>query len=307
MKNNISNFYMMIGIVGSGKSTIAKRVAVENNATIIESDAYRQDEYGDASVQGDNHSLFEKMHNDIISLLSVGKNVILDATNISHKHRVAFLSKLNRLDVHKTAILCMTDVSTCIEQNNARERKVPEHVIIRMWKTFNVPVYAEGWDSIVIEYNYKKGEYVLSEFMKNILGFEQDNPHHSMSLGKHCTAVADSLNGVRYSGRDLYIAGLLHDNGKVHTKVFTDVHGNPTSMAHYYQHAEVGAYESILFLNSMGIYSTDDILFYAGVILYHMRPYQLKSQKSIDKLRNTIGIEMFNAVMALNKEDIEAH
>ena len=297
----------MIGISGSGKSTIAKQIAKDNGAVIVESDAYREEEYGDASVQGNHTDLFNRIHEDILSLLREGKNIVFDATNTSRKHRVALLNKTNKLDVDKIAISCMTDVETCIAQNKMRERQVPEHVIIRMWKTFNVPVYAEGWDYIQVFYNYNPEKYSVEDYLFRIKDFDQDNPHHSKTLGGHVADVGESLGGYGFVYR---LIGLLHDNGKEYTKARKDIRGNDTEMSHYYQHAEVGAYESMFYLKQyvdLDVISFNDSLFIAGVILYHMRPYQLKSAKSINKLVNTIGEEMFKAVMLLNDADRKAH
>ena len=297
----------MIGIVASGKSTIAKKVALENSAYIIESDEYRERLYGNASTQGNNTELFATIHEDIITLLQSGQDVVFDATNISRKTRVQLLEKLNKMDVDKIAISCMTDVETCIAQNKMRERQVPEHVIYRMWKTFNVPVYAEGWDYIQVFYNYNPEKYSVEDYLFRIKDFDQDNPHHSKTLGGHVADVGESLGGYGFVYR---LIGLLHDNGKEYTKARKDIRGNDTEMSHYYQHAEVGAYESMFYLKQYvdrDMISFDESLFIAGAILYHMRPYQLKSAKSINKLVDTIGEEMFKAVMLLNDADRKAH
>ena len=57
-----TKLFVMIGIVASGKSTIAKKVALENSAYIIESDEYRERLYGNASTQGNITVLFATIH-----------------------------------------------------------------------------------------------------------------------------------------------------------------------------------------------------------------------------------------------------
>ena len=46
----INKFYMIVGIPGSGKSTIAEEIALKEPAIIVSSDVIRGDLYGDESV-----------------------------------------------------------------------------------------------------------------------------------------------------------------------------------------------------------------------------------------------------------------
>ena len=78
------------------------------------------------------------------------------------------ISLLNKLpkDVTKESIIVATQYEKCLEQNKNRERKVPEEVIDRMYKSFQVPTFTEGWDLIDIEYNYNKEDYSIEEYLK---------------------------------------------------------------------------------------------------------------------------------------------
>jgi predicted kinase len=298
-----AKFYMMIGLPASGKSTIAKDIATRNDAVILESDSYREKEYGDASVQGDNVSLFRKIKVDAIMNLTDGMNVVFDATNLSRKKRVEFIKVLGGIDVHKIAVLCATPFEVCVEQDKMRERTVGSNVIDRMRRSFNPPVKAEGWDEIEIRYADVDSKYKsITSFFDEANTFEQNNPHHSMTLGAHCRMVAELLHDEFVGGCDLSIVGLLHDNGKLYTKT-TDVE---TNISHYYGHAEVGAYECLFYLSGMDC-TYEDVLFYSAVICYHMRPYQMKTEKAKKKFYNAVGEDIFTAVVKVNRADITAH
>ena len=83
--NNISSTYitptftMLVGIPGSGKSSYA-RERVHNNGTAVwlSSDNYREKLYGDANCQDNPNLIFDQMHDDTISLLNRGIDVIYD-------------------------------------------------------------------------------------------------------------------------------------------------------------------------------------------------------------------------------------
>lgn len=66
------------------------------------------------------------------------------------------------------------------------------------------------------------------------------------------------------------MAALLHDIGKKFTKEYKDSNGNPTDVAHYYQHHLVSAYDAIKYLNN---FSTNDMLEILALIQWHMFPY----------------------------------
>ena len=57
---------------GSGKSTIAARIAEFTNAKIVSSDAVRGEVYGDENCQADPAKIFEIVHNRVHQYLKEG-------------------------------------------------------------------------------------------------------------------------------------------------------------------------------------------------------------------------------------------
>ena len=175
---------MMVGLVASGKSTKAKKLSLEYNATIFSSDALREEMFGDINDQGHNQELFVELHKRIKDCLRSGKSAIYDATNLNYKRRMAFLAELKGIQCEKICVLMATPYEECLRRNSERDRKVPEHVITRMYHNFNIPYWYEGWDDINIEYDVYKGYYGKPvEFVRNYKDYNQHNSHHELTLG----------------------------------------------------------------------------------------------------------------------------
>ena len=58
-------FIMMVGLVGSGKSTYAKQLSDDINAIICNSDAIREELCGDENSQDNNDEVFKILHSRI--------------------------------------------------------------------------------------------------------------------------------------------------------------------------------------------------------------------------------------------------
>jgi len=304
----MGTFYMMVGLPASGKSTKAKEIASNIGAILVESDNYRKELYGNESIQGDNHKLFQIIQDDVIRHLKNGHSVIMDATNTSRKRRVSFLQKINKLDVGKVCVFMATSIPLCMEYNNDRDRKVPVDVIMRYWKTFNIPLYTEGWDFIDVYLNYDLRRYSIDDFIDRTISFDQRNPYHSRTLGEHSLAVSRYMTEVNKVDAYIATAALLHDNGKEYTMRFKNNKGEKTEIAHYYSHENVGAYESLFYLDvNHPTLPYREMLFCAGLIEYHMRPYNAQSDKAKKKLLDTVGEDMNYFLWLLHEADKESH
>ena len=91
----------MCGLSGSGKSSIAKDLAVKYHAEIVSSDAIREELFGSCQNQSDNEKVFNIFNKRIRESLNKNKNVIADATNITIKSRRAIVEYVRKLDVNQ--------------------------------------------------------------------------------------------------------------------------------------------------------------------------------------------------------------
>lgn len=292
-------FICLVGLSGSGKSFHAQEIAKQIGGFVISSDYYRQKIYGAEEIQGDNNKLFEKIHVDIIDLLSSGNSVIFDATNLSMKNRVALLQKINKINCKKTAIVMATEYKKCLEYNQSRDRIVPAHIINRQWKSFQIPLWSEGWDDILLNFNYNSDGYKWDELITSMTKFNQDNPHHSGTLGQHTNNV---YRWLLNENEDLRYAAMLHDNGKLFTQVYHDAKGNPRDYASYFNHENCGSYEAMFYLNQDRI-EFKRIIWICGIIGLHMMPYNFNTEKAVNKFIQKYGEDMYYDVMKLNEAD----
>ena len=311
-------FLMVVGLPGSGKSTYIEKYY--SNYHVHSSDAIREELSGDVNNQDINKQVFSTLHKRVKEDLVAGYSVVYDATNISWKRRKAFLQELKNINCHKECVLMATPFELCVQRNNERDRVVPYFVIERMYKNFDIPWYNEGWDSIVIAYanNNAMTQYGdWSRFVVDHLDFAQDSKWHTETLGDHClktlqyveTREADLTPGNILETK---IAAALHDCGKPFCKAFKDSRGEPSEFAHYYNHENVGAYNSLFYGKEDGV----DSLLVAALIRYHMVLHFFKDWKprTVEKYENEFVeheylqlIKFYDALKILHEGDKKAH
>ena len=107
---NKPTLYIMCGLSGSGKSTIATQIANKNpNTIIVSSDAIREELTGNYEDQEHNEEVFKIFYDRIRKNLENKKNVIADATNLTMKSRRAIMMKINIRNLRKRSLgLCKT-------------------------------------------------------------------------------------------------------------------------------------------------------------------------------------------------------
>lgn len=308
---NRPKILMICGLPGSGKSTLAKKLAETYDAKIHSSDAIREELSDDINNQNINDLVFQTLHNRIKEDLQNGRNCIYDACNISYKRRMSFLQSLNKIPCIKICVLMATPYEHCIKNNVSRDRVVPEGVIERMYRTFDVPWYYEGWDEIRMEYS-PGGDNAFgwpSDWTNSVKDYNQDNTHHTLTLGEHCWQAFKYLDRHKIdsdSPDTLKYATMLHDCGKPFCKTFTNTKGEVTEQAHYYGHEHIGSYDSLFYQTPY----RNLRLRMAVLIRWHMQPYYWEkdnNEKLQNKYRKLWGEDLYNDLLILHKADLAAH
>lgn len=306
----MNKFIMMVGLPASGKSTYAQYISKTENAVIHSSDSLREELFEDVNENSRNDELFKELHSRIKKDLSEGLNVIYDATNISYKRRKAFLDELKKIDCEKICYLMATPYEKCLEQNQKRDRIVPEHIIKRMYLNFDVPAGFEGWDHIHIIYNDDKNERNISDLLNKLSLINQDNPHHTLTIGKHCRVCARNVCKIfkekMIFNEELIYAAWLHDIGKEFTKQFKNYKGEDTDIAHYYHHENVSAYNALFYLRGDEFTFYDFVLNVCQLIRWHMKPFFIQTEKAKNKFINLVGREFYDKLMILHEADVRA-
>lgn len=300
----MTKLIIMVGLQASGKSTHAEKIALLEDAFLVESDYLRGLYFHGNQDKVTHQKLFELIHSIVLGAFDKDESVVLDATNLSYKHRMELIKKVKSKypKVQIVAHVVMTQFDICVERDAKRERTVGEAVIKRAREGFTMPQYYEGIDEIHISYTYEPEKYKIANLVNQMDGFDQKNEHHSKDLLTHCDFVYLKVCEKAPMDEALQQAGLWHDNGKLLTQVFHDSKGNPSEHAHYYGHEHVGAYEIFFYLKEYG-YEDDFIIDVCGIIQNHMRLYGVSSEKSHNKLINLIGEDMYERLKILNTAD----
>lgn len=331
-------FLMLIGIAGSGKSTIAEELVEEREDVILlSSDSIRKELYGDESIQQDHAKVFQLMLDRTKDALKNGLHVIYDATNISRKRRKGLIQQLPK-NVEKVACYVSTEYRHIVEQNKNRERTIPQHAIDEMYKRMQIPIYSEGWDKIVFFHHdevtnnqlpkqfsdavrvavltgrtdgYDIMKFLASYFDEffGVYDLAQDSKYHSFSVSRHIYYVYDYILKNFESDDDhekevMYWTALLHDVGKAFCKSFVNRKGEEMRYANFIGHEYVGSQMAVTFLHKMN-FSDEFIHKVATLIQFHM--YLLNENASESKLRNYVGEDMFNKLKILRNADTLAH
>lgn len=245
-----------------------------------------------------------------VEALNEGKSIMYDATNVTRRLRVNTLQRLEKAvkeTFNKTVIVLYTDIDECKKRNAARERVVPEYVIDSMLKTFDFPLYNEGWDKIKVEYTTEPTISWSDALTYFTGGVEHDNPFHKLNVYDHSKAVYDyymkHYNSEEYP-KYLQNVMLFHDIGKKFCKTFTNMKGETTEIAHFYQHANVGAY--MLFGIKLACPERTKYMM-ATLINFHMRPLEAwrDSENAKIKDQTLLGEELSKYLDILN--DCDAH
>ena len=79
---------MLVGAPGTGKSRLARRLAPELGAQVVETDRVRKQLFAEPRYTGGEHAaVYGWCHTLIRSALQTGRNVVFDATNIQERRR----------------------------------------------------------------------------------------------------------------------------------------------------------------------------------------------------------------------------
>lgn len=144
----------MIGVPGSGKSTVANYLAEQTKGLIISTDQIREQLYGDAIIQGNWLEIEAEVLRQMAIAIAISQPIIYDATNAYKQWRLELLEKIALIEPEIprfwVALLLETPLEICKQRNQNRQRQVPESVIEQMAKAIAnyPPTLSEGFIKI---------------------------------------------------------------------------------------------------------------------------------------------------------------
>lgn len=223
--------YVLEGVAGSGKSTIAENLRVsEDGAVVISSDEIREELFGSLS-QEDNNRVFDLMFTRTIEALKEQKTVIYDATNLSRRKRAHLYREVKRLSPDSIVgiIVLFATLETLLERNRNREhyKKVPEEVIKKMYLNMQPPrdgvdcdfYLCEGekyFDKTVFVSAFTTLESLLAKVEDekakaeiSLCYAEHDTPFHLETIDEHIDLCIDKAKT-----KGMKTIAAFHDLGK---------------------------------------------------------------------------------------------
>ena len=275
MSNKKPRLTLLCGLSASGKSQHTSIVANNRNSEciILSTDAIRVNICGSVEDQSKNKEVFQTFHNLIAKYLKNGIDVVAEATNITMKSRRSILNVIKGIDCEKVCVVIVKPIDECKKDNIDRKHPVPDYVIEKQARKFQIPFLEEGWDKIQFvdhihnkdKYNYRLESTWIPEIYND---FDQKNPYHMESLGKHMTDAYDFSKKI-HNDYLVSVAAKYHDMGKLYTQTFDE-----NGVAHYYGHENIGAYMMLVYevANQHSLFANHNIGDIAFYINYHMLP-----------------------------------
>lgn len=292
---NKPTLWVMVGLSGSGKSSVAKEIAENNpNTVIVSLNKICEELTGDYGNQENNEEVCKVFRKRISEALENNTNVIADATNITMRSRRAIIENVKGIDCHKIAYLIPKPFDQCKLDNLNRQHPVPEEVLDGQLRKFQIPFYEEGWNLIKRRDFLRDGEITIPDISLKMENFDQKNPHHTMSLLEHSDYTYKLFADKEYP-MSFQLGAVLHDVGKLYCQTFDEF-----GTAHYIDHDSVGSY---LVLTSLDGFYHYDILDACFLINYHMMPFDWTTEKSKERWKKRFGEYKYQMLLDFHECD----
>ncbi|WP_432816404.1 AAA family ATPase [Streptomyces anulatus] len=138
----------LIGPPGSGKSTFAHKHFKPTE--IVSSDFCRGLVADDENDQSASRDAFDLLRSIADKRLKRGRLTVIDATNLRSAGRGWLLARAREWERAPVAVLFDVPLATVQEQNAARDRVVPAHVVQEFHSLMPTAaqLHDEGWDTV---------------------------------------------------------------------------------------------------------------------------------------------------------------
>jgi len=156
-------FIIMVGIPGSGKTTVHKRI-FPHARIICPDDAigYTKENPWTPHAAKEAWLNTDRAIKTLLNAETAPGLVLLDATNVDPRRRQKYIRIARKAGVATAALYCKVSEEICRKRNDARDefRRVPDEAMVRMANRLKKPELDEGF-SFIIKVN-NEGEFDTS-------------------------------------------------------------------------------------------------------------------------------------------------
>lgn len=286
--NMDKTLYMMIGVMGSGKSTWVKEHQKQTGGVILSSDDLRIQEFGALEAGNTpqaNKWVFSEIEKKLGDFYESDKTAAyFDATNLSRKRRIPHYTRSVKRGVKVVAVVILKPFDTLIQVNKNRElnKQGTEEVIERQYTNFIVPRIGVDCDEMIVYGKFSDFEDEINRHMH----LPHDNPFHKETLQEHIDLTVQ--NSDNDTMREI---ATYHDLGKSIARkqdtmdrpaknYFRELNG---SYYRYIGHEKVSGMYYLAYLNETNQLKDPSKLQILEVINQHMQAHRGISQKVINR------------------------
>lgn len=142
----MTTVYVLSGIPGIGKTTLAHQLAEQYNATV-----HSYDELPGANTKASmDGSVKRAWLTAIREDLHGGNSVICDGLNLTVAERKELLSYVADIPCKKILYVKIVPLETCLQRNRERQARLPDFVVEQSAERMEPPTKDEGWDTIYL-------------------------------------------------------------------------------------------------------------------------------------------------------------
>lgn len=167
----MASVIILIGVPASGKSSLAEQMLrifnqninprsqgqfqekLQTQTQLISTDRIREFLYGSANIQGDWGEIWQEVKRSFAESAKLQQSIIYDATNYNREYRLNVIALAKEYNFKPiTGLWLNVPLWICLSRNDTRDRQVPDHVIIEMYRTLTYapPTLSEGFDRLLL-------------------------------------------------------------------------------------------------------------------------------------------------------------